>query len=254
MLSADASGRVLRAATLLAAARQAGTTLPGLPPDAMPQSLAEAEAVQRATFAALGLAVGGWKVGRAGPVVNSAPMPPPIPADAPLKLARGTIIEFELALRFRRDLTAAEVARLTRDSLPALADLVPLFEWVQFRYAGAAAPADLEKVADCVSNGGFTIGAPTGPWGWNGVENPSVRLLRDGEEVATHTGPHRAMPLAQLIEAWQARVAAEGAGVREGQVITLGSLTGLLPVPEAGCTWRGEVAGRGALEARIAPC
>ena len=249
--------RIAGAAALLADVRRGRRDKPaGLPEGLQPADVAEAEEMQVATYAALGWRIAGWKVGRAGPHIFAAPMPDVAVAplgSATLRLPSGSGMELEAALRLRGDLDAAALAGLTPAALPGLADLVLLFEWVESRYAASHAQRDLEKIADVVANGSVSYGPATGAWSWADVETLEMRLTVDGIEVARHAGAHKSMPIAPLIEAWRDRCQRIGHLPRAGEVITLGSLTGLLPVPAAGGLIRGECTGRGALEARVAP-
>ncbi len=207
--------------------------------------MAEAEAIQEATFASLGLAPAAWKVGRRGALIFSAPMPPanrtPLPP--------GTLIEFEVALQLRQDVAAAS---LDLAALPEVADLVPLFEFVRSRFAPDAVTGDFDQVADCAANHGMAVGAATGPWNLAEVEQAEMRLFIDDTQVAHHRGPHRALPLMPLLAAWRDRAAARGRLLRAGEVVTLGSLTGMLPIPQGARRLRGEIVGRGVLDYVIA--
>jgi 2-keto-4-pentenoate hydratase len=243
-----AADRVLAAAASLARARARGERLTAAPEAERLSDLREAEAAQTATFTALGLDCAGWKVSRAG----SAPFSAPMPAVAPPP-PRGAMVEFELALRFRRDLAPAEIGALTPDRLPEVADLAPLFEIVFSRFAPDAAPSALARAADCQANHGFVVGAAADRWDREALEAPRARLWIDGVPIASHAGPHPALPFGPLVEAWRNRLAACGTGLRAGAVLTLGSLTGMLPLPERGGLLRGEIDGVGVLEHRAPP-
>lgn len=239
--------RAAEAASLLVAARRAGTRLAALPESCGPASLAEAEAIQDATLAALGERPGAWKVGRNEGNLFTAPIPTGAVQEAsaaPLRLPRGTRIELELALRFR---AATPLASLPMEALPGLCDLVLLYEIVVARIDEAA--GSLQRIADCLANHLVVVGPPTGAWGWEEVERPRARLELDGAEIGALDGGHPALPLAPLLEAWRARRAPMGAAA--GEIVTLGSLTGAPFVPDAGGRYRGEVAGRGALALEI---
>jgi 2-keto-4-pentenoate hydratase len=249
--------RIAGAAALLAEVRRGRRAkLPGLPEALRPADIAEAEAMQLATYAAMGWSIAGWKVGRAqgGPIAAPLPDVALEPAsEATLHLPVGAGMELEVAFRLRQGLDDAALAALRVEDVPALADLVILFEWVETRFAAEPLPGELEKLADCVSNGSCTFGPPTGAWGWADVETLEMRLTVDGIDVAHHVGPHRAMPLAELVLAWRDRCRAIGHAPRAGEVVTLGSQTGLLPVPAAGGLLVGHFAGCGSLTCRIAP-
>jgi 2-keto-4-pentenoate hydratase len=249
--------RVAGAAALLADIRRGRRDKPqGLPASLQPSDQAEAEAVQLATYAALGWKIGGWKVGRSGSLVFAAPLPDVALSTAsatPLRLPLHSGMELECALRLKHPLEAADLAALTPSAMPDLAELVMLFELVESRFAPGYRPNDLEKVADCVSHGCAVFGPALGAWTWPDIEQAGMRLQVDGIEVAAHAGSHRAMPLDQLVEAWRDRCIAIGHLPQAGEVVTLGSLTGLLPVPAAGGVLQGELAGRAMLECRVAP-
>jgi 2-keto-4-pentenoate hydratase len=224
------------AAAALAAARN-GPAIAGLSP--APQTLAEAEAIQMATLAAMGMRRGGWKLGRANGIIFSAPMPagPIDEAEPVLTLPSGTRIELEIALRFR---AAPPPAPLTPEALPELTDLVVLFEFVRTRLA--TPPAVLDRIADCVSNDRVVAVTAPGPWSVAILEKlPRVQLLQDDVEIAAHQGTHPAAPLEPLLAAWDARRAGAGLSIAAGEVLTLGSLTGVLPVPEGGVRYLGRI-------------
>jgi 2-keto-4-pentenoate hydratase len=251
------ASRIAGAAALLAEVRRGRRApLPGLPEALRPLDIAEAEAMQLATYAALGWSIRGWKVGRAQGQPIAAPLPEPalaLATEATLHLPVGAGMELEAAFRLTRDLDDAALAALRVADIPAMAELVILFEWVETRFTSRAAATELEKLADCVSNGSCSYGPPTGAWGWADVETLEMRLTVDGIDVAHHVGPHRSMPLEEMILAWRDRCRAIGHAPRAGEVVTLGSQTGLLPVPAAGGLLVGHYAGRGSLACRIAP-
>ena len=237
---------IARAAAVLAAAR-GGSAIAGLSP--APQTMADAEAIQLATLTALGVRRGGWKLGRAQDRIFSAPMPagPVDEAEPVLTLPACTRIEFEIALRFR---VALPPAPLTLEALPDLADPVVLFEFVRTRLS--ATPATFDRIADCVSNERVVAVASTAPWSPAMLETlPLVQLFQDGTEIARHQGAHPAAPLVPLLAAWQARCAAAGLTIAAGEIVTLGTLTGVLPVPPEGAQYLGRVDGLPPVRCRV---
>jgi 2-keto-4-pentenoate hydratase len=249
--------RVAGATALLIDIRQGRhAPTPGLPAALRPRDLQEAEAIQLSTYTEMGWNIAGWKVGRTGPNFFAAPMPhvatTPM-AEAPLHLPPGTGVELEVAVRLRQDLDGGALAALRPEDLPEIADLVLLFEFVNSRFVAGTPPDELDKIADGVGNVGAAFSPPVGAWNWADINTLSMRLLIDDAEVARHDGPHRHAPLFQLVEAWRRRCLAMGHAPRAGEVVTFGSLTGVQPLPAAGCTLRGELAGRGSLLCHIAP-
>ena len=241
--------RLSAAAVLLIAARRDGARI-ALGP-CRPGTLVDAEAIQRATRAALGDRACGWKLGRLGQVYSA-----PMPADAMREddngtavLPAGTSIELELALRFRTALAPHVLADIGPDDWPDLADLVPLFEFVRTRLAPESGPGPLDKIADCVSNHLAVVGQPTGPWRWDALDGAiAARLAADDAVIAQHDGRHPSAPLLPLLDAWRERCRRDRHAVLAGDVVTLGSLTGVLPVPPGRVAFVGIVAGHGQIE------
>lgn len=235
-------------AAALAAART-GPTIDGLSP--APQSMAEAEAIQLATLSVLGVRRGGWKLGRSEGQIFSAPMPagPVDEAQSVLTLPSGTRIELEIALRFR-DVPPSGALEL--QTLPGIADLVVLFEFVRTRLSAPASGYD--RIADCISNERVVAVTASGSWSPAILESlPLVQLFLDGAEIARHEGAHPAAPLAPLLTAWQARCAGAGLTVAAGEIVTLGSLTGVLPVPPEGAEYLGRIGDLPPLRCRVRP-
>lgn len=254
---ATPESRIAGAAALLADIRR-GRRAPieALPEALRPADKAEAEAMQMATYAALGWGIGGWKVGRTAGIPVATPMPDAglaLAREAPLHLPIGCAMELEVALCLRQGLDRTLLAALQPADLPALADLVLLFEFCESRFTTGQKAPDLDKLADCVSNHSCVFSPATGPWAWADIENLEMRLTVDGIEVARHAGPHRALPLPELLEGWRDRCLAMGHLPQAGEIITLGSQTGMLPLPAAGGRLVGEMAGRGSLACRVAP-
>jgi 2-keto-4-pentenoate hydratase len=249
--------RVARATALLIDIRQGRhAPTPGLPAGLRPRDLKEAEAIQMGTYAAMGWRIAGWKVGRTGANFFAAPMPDAATApmaEAPLQLPPGSGVELEVAIRLRQDLDAAALTAMRPGTLPEIADLVLLFEFVNNRFVAGTPPDELDKIADGVGNVGAAFSPPVGAWSWADIDTLSMRLLIDDVEVARHAGPHRHAPLFELVEAWRRRCLAMGHAPKAGEVVTFGSLTGVQKLPAAGCTLRGELAGRGSLVCHVAP-
>jgi 2-keto-4-pentenoate hydratase len=245
------------AADLLARAR-AGQALPGLPEALRPQSLGQAEAVQNATLAAMREGVGGWKVGRHDGVVFSAPIPASrvlaAPVHSPITLPAERYIELELALSFRQSVSPADVATLILGDLTALTTVATLFEFVQGRFLPDAVTGPLDRIADCVANDGAMVRATLMPWTLEMLDlPPAVTLMQDGAVLSQRSGPHVAMPVVPLLEAWIARIRQEGRGIAAGEVVTLGSLSGMPPIPASGASYLGEIEGLEPLRCTVLP-
>ena len=222
-----------QAVNLLLAARN-GTRAAALPPELRPRSAADATEIQRLTMAALG-PIGGWKVGAAGP--DAPPACAPLPAsglhEAPAVLHGADFtsreVEAEICFILGRDLPPRPLPYTRDEVVAALASAHPAIEVLQSRFD--AAVDDLTTLADLGRHGALITGNAIA--GWEHLDFDVVTVsVTCGEEV--HHG--RGNPAGDMIRliAWLANEGAAWAGgLRAGQVITTGSWTGALPVPEA---------------------
>ncbi|MCR0980476.1 hypothetical protein [Roseomonas populi] len=245
------------AADLLARAR-AGAALPGLPADLRPVTMEAAEAIQHATLEAMRERVGGWKIGRLEGMPFSAPIPAsrlltdPLPGPITLPVER--YIEMELAIRFRVAVTPAEVMTLIPGDLTGLATLATLFEFVRPRIPTSGDVTPFDRIADAMGNDGALVRATLVPWTLTTIDMPpTVTLLQDGAVLSKReAGAHVAAPLGPLLEAWIERLRREGRGIAMGEVVTLGSLSGMPPIPASGASYFGEIEGLEALRCTVA--
>lgn len=211
---------------------------------------AQAYAVQDATLAQLG-AVGGWKVGSRG--AGTQPAGSPLPAAG--VLASGAVLqgsawrlrglEVELALRVGRDLALDETAD-THAELRAVFDAVlPAIEVVETRLGGGTNENPWAGMADLQSHGALVIGQPRPlAEGIPDLRTLTASLALDGQEVVRKTG---ANPVGDMwpVLAWLVRhSAARGLPLKQGQIITTGSCTGLAHAAP-GQQVRAEVIGLG---------
>jgi 2-keto-4-pentenoate hydratase len=221
---------IARAAALLVAARRDGSRLPGLPPDASPASVADAHAIQDAVTEALGKPVGAFK---AMAPANADATRGVIYADtihaSPARIAAAEVpqcgVEGEVAFVFRRDLPPRPAA-YSRDEVAAAVDACAAIEVVTSRYRDSDAVSNLEKLADCISNGAFVHAAPLKEWRSLELGNLKVTLMVNGATVLEQIGGHpTGDPLGVTVVL--VNMMREKGGVRAGQFVTCGSLTGL---------------------------
>lgn len=221
---------IARAAALLVAARRDGSRLSGLPPDASPASVADAHAIQDAVTEALGKPVGAFK---AMAPANADATRGVIYADtihaSPARIAAAEVpqcgVEGEVAFVFRRDLPPRPAA-YSRDEVAAAVDACAAIEVVTSRYRDSDAVSNLEKLADCISNGAFVHAAPLKEWRSLELGNLKVTLMVNGATVLEQVGGHpTGDPLGVTVVL--VNMMREKGGVRAGQFVTCGSLTGL---------------------------
>jgi len=221
--------QIERAAAALVAARK-GAAIASLPPDAIPQSEAEAYAVQDAVRAKLGEKIGGWKVGISpqgghwsAPIYAStvAPTPASVPAGS-LKLLG---VECEIGFRFHAPLPPRPQP-YTRDEVLAAASLHPTIEIVDSRYQDFRSLDRLQVLADNYSNGGLVYGPAARDWGGIDLVHPPIEVTADGKHFADCTGLQAGTPIELLVAA--VALANSRGGIAPGTVVTTGSHTGLV--------------------------
>ena len=225
-----ATQQTLEAASLLVAARRSGERLAELPARCRPSTVGEAHAIQDEVAAQLSERVGAFK---AAAPAGDEPWRGLIylrtirlsPARVPVAELPDCGVEAEVAIRFRRDLPP-RTAAYTRDEVAAAVDACAAIEPITSRFSDQAARSTLEKLADCVSNGGFVHAEPIADWQQLDLARIHVSLLVNGEVQLDQRGGHpTGDPLGTavaLVNMLRGR-----AGVHAGQFVTCGSYTGM---------------------------
>ena len=236
--SADATQALGR---LLADATRTGTPLaaPALAESGLvPASREAAMAAQAACVALLGKPVAGWKVAIGpGGIPLAAPMlelhdaqaAAPVGCRVPALKA----IEVEFAFRLRADLPARVGAPYGRDEVLGCVAAIHLgIELISFRLQEEA-KVDLPLfLADRLGNGGYVLGPQvdrsTLETAIGRRASQDLRVLVDGETRYSAKPSHpNDDPLAPLVAYANAQNDALG-GLRAGQIITTGSLCGVI--------------------------
>ena len=221
---------IQEAAGLLIGARRTGQLLDGLPAHCRPGTVDDAHAIQDATVAGLGESVAGWKVGSPleGRVVRGALMQSRIFATGdvvPAAMVPLLGVEAEIAFRFERDLPPRAGEYGYADVADAVSAMVAI-EIVATRFRSYRDAPLLERIADCVSNGGFVQGTLQPRWRDVDLSQLSVTLAFDGDTIVQRVGGHPSgdplLPAVALANDLRGR-----GGVRAGQVMTTGTYTGL---------------------------
>ena len=220
--------QIAEAAALLVRARRDGARLPALP--VAPADIADAHAIQDATAALLGEPVGAFKAAAIGEDAPTRgliyartihPSPARIPAaEVPL-----CGVEGEVAFRFTADLPP-RAAAYTREEVARVVEPCAAVEVIDSRYQDQASRGMLEKLADCVSNGGFVRGETKSAWAGMDLEHIHVTLLVNGETVLDQNGGNPSGDPLKVAVAL-ANMLRDGRGVRAGQFVTCGTFTGL---------------------------
>lgn len=209
-------------------------------------------AVQAEVARRLEAEVAGWKV---------AIRPDGLPVAAPLLRAllvsggadgppqRGSGIEVEIAFRLKTDLPPRPEAPYARhEILEAIDGVLVGVEIIRSRLdnpSGAPFPLFL---ADNLGNGSYVAGAETGLI--EGLERARCTIGMDGAVIHDAPGGHpNGDPLTPLL-AYASRQSDRMGGLRAGQIVTTGSLCGLIQVRGPGVL-TARIEGIGMVEARL---
>ena len=222
--------RIARAAHLLVEARRTGRLLPGLGLDATPATVADAHAVQDSVTAALGKSVGAFKAmapndGEPTRGVIYGDTTRPSPARVPIAEVPQCGVEGEVAFVLRRDFPPRAMA-YSRAEVAAGVEACAAIELVTSRYRDSDRVTALEKLADCISNGGFVHAAPCADWRSLDLGKLRVTLTVNGATVLGQIGGHpTGDPLGVAVAL--VNLMRDKDGVSKGQFVTCGSYTGL---------------------------
>jgi 2-keto-4-pentenoate hydratase len=199
---------------------------------------AQAYRIQALVMAELG-AIGGWKVGAAGPEAppSCAPMPASGLFSAPQEFDSRRFtqreVESEICFRLAHDLPPRDTPYTGADITAAIGSCHPGIEILQSRFAAPDSVGALCLLADFIQTGAYVTGAPIE--NWQSIDFPSLRITQtiSGGPAITRTGNPAGDMIPLMV--WLANSGSIWAGgLRAGQIVTCGSWTGKTPVPAGG--------------------
>jgi len=244
------------AASLLVAARRSGQRLAGLPEAVAPGGDEAAYAVQDEVMRLLGLGAAGSKVGANNPSAPPSAAPllaglvAPSPASVAVTTANFRAAEAELAFSFARPLPARAAPYGEDEVWDAVASCHVAIELLDTRYVDRARMSPAVLLADNLSNGFFTYGAPIPAWRSIDFLAARASVAIDGAEVKSAVGGNPAGHPRRLL-AWLAtHAASRGRPLGPGAIVTTGSHTGIAIAPP-GAHVVARFAGLGEAELRL---
>jgi 2-keto-4-pentenoate hydratase len=196
--------------------------------------------------------VAGWKVAIrpdgmpvAGPVLRHLLVQGG--TDAPPQ--HGSGMEVEIAFRLRSDLPPRPEAPYARhEILEAIGGALVGVEVIRSRLDDPAGAPFLLALADNLGNGSFVAGAEAKLI--EGLEGARCTVTIDGSVIHDAPGGHpNGDPLAPLL-AYASRQSDRLGGLRAGQIVTTGSLCGLIPF-RGPAALTARIEGIGAVEMRL---
>lgn len=227
-----------------------------LPDGLRPSTLAEAIAVQMATMSKIG-PIGGWKVGAAEPGAEptAAPLPASGVTDSPVVVnVRLRASECEISFRIGRDLPPRDTSYTRDEVLAAIESCQAAIEVVEPRFVTHEGLDSLTKLADLGIHGGLAVGRPIDRWNPDMFATLSVVMAVDGVKRRELVGsnPGGSDLVGFLVWLANSEAARAAGGLKEGQVVTTGSWTGLTLSPP-GTHITARFAGFPLVEVRFGP-
>ncbi|MBL8696975.1 MAG: fumarylacetoacetate hydrolase family protein [Alphaproteobacteria bacterium] len=251
-----------RAATEFVAARTGARLVGPLPADATPATLDDAYRIQAETARRLG-GYRGWKVGaltaeqqaKAGVAApTAARLIAAFVHDSPARLSiarlRTPKLEAELAFSLARDLPPRAAPYSEEEVADAVAAMHPAIEVADTRLAPQ--PSLAMNLADAMANGAFIVGPAYGSWRAMDRGAVAVSLRVNGTLAATGQGAVVLGDPLRAVVVFANNPIPGGPGLRRGDIVTTGSLTGVTPVA-AGDVAVAEFAAIGTVEVSFTP-
>jgi 2-keto-4-pentenoate hydratase len=229
-----------RAADALIAARTEARLIAALPPDACPTTMDEAYRVQAEIARRTG-GYRGWKAGSLTPEARAAAgidrptgarLLTPFVHDAPARLSHARFVvptlECEIAFEMARDLPPRDAPYGLDDVVAAIGAMRLAIEVADSRLPPK--PPTPLNVADAGANGAFVVG-PAVP-SWRSMDRGAIEaVLRIGGREAARGTAAKILgdPLRALVLLAN-NPPPYGPGLRRGDFVTTGSMTGMTPV------------------------
>lgn len=229
-----------RAADALMTARAAVRRVAALPADAVPTTLAAAYRIQ-AELARRAGGQAGWKVGAVDPAARAAlgidrptaaRLLPHFHHAAPARLSHRRFltpaVECELAFELGADLPARAAPYAPGEIMAAIAQMRLAIEVADSRLPPERSLA--MNLADAMGNGAFVVGPPVRSWRSMDRGAIAVALRINGATVATGLGAKVLGDPLRAVTLLADHPPPGSPGLRRGEIVTTGSLTGMDPV------------------------
>ena len=174
----------------------------------------------------------------------------PSPATFSLADYNGLALEFELAVRFGKDVPK-DAAPFDENSIrDYVGACYPAFELIDDRRADYSTLDAISMLTDNIWCGGVVLGPEVGDWQNIDMTSNPVHLTYNGERTKeSNTGAAMGSPMISL--AWLANLAMErGWPMREGMIVITGSTLATIP-PKPGDHAIYTIEGMGDVEVRI---
>lgn len=252
-----------RAADILAETWKSKKTIPALPADVTPATMAEGYAIQAALHARLGFKTVGWKLAHSSPAaIKKSNLDGPVPGrvypqtlqQSPARyLARSFSFprfEPEFAFKLKTDLPARAKAYSPDEVLAAVDSTHLAIEIADARFADPIATPLPSATADNMGTGGLVVGPAIADWRKIPFTTVGIRLRAGGKVIAEGVrGDPRCDPVTVLT--WAANeMSRRSEGLQAGMIVSTGSHTVPTHAP-APTTVTAEFDGLGKVEVTV---
>lgn len=236
---------VRRLAALVIEAHRTGEPIVDPP---VPADRAAAMDCQAEVAAAVG-AVAGWKVAvpPQGPVAAPLLLPLICPDGSDRPYADGLAIEVEIACRLAADVPAGADRRAVE---AAVDSLLLGIELIRPRLADAGRAPFSVFLSDNLGNAGYVVGPDIAPGPSIDPGGRRCRVTLDGAVLFDAPAAHPQGDVLAPLVAWAAAPNDRLGGLRRGQIVTTGSLCGVVTVPGPGLL-AAEIDGFGSIRIRL---
>ena len=167
-----------------------------------------------------------------------------LPKDGPVR------IEAEIAFRLGRDLPPRERPYGREEVLAAVDAVLAGIELVETRIVAFEAAPFAGFLADNMANGGYVAGSAVTDWRALDLASRRCRVLVDGATVHDRIGGHPLQDPVIPLAAYAGKPMDRLGGLRAGQIVTTGSLCGIVAV-EKPAEVRVEIEGIGTVELAV---
>lgn len=229
------SSTITKATEILVGAHTSGK-LVTLPPDATPPDLDTAHEIQNQVAKTLAGSIAGWKVAISpdGVAIGAPLLASLVGAQAcdRLIVARDSVgVEVEIGCILKSDLPPRPGKPYTREEIiAAIGRVFAGIELIAARLVQDPKPALPAAVADLMANGAYIAGSGTDDWKALPLDALQCVVEVDGTIVHDKPGGNPwSDPLAPFV-AYASGPSGRLGGLRAGQIVTTGSLCGVIPM------------------------